>query len=85
MNRSYKTFEWSIAGRDFQKIFGIKFGDFFDSFNTMLSRKICIDVYKFDDWLHSQYGKYEVRKKSMEDVVRENYGEDGVEMLMRLL
>jgi hypothetical protein len=34
-----------------------------------------LDIYKFDSWLHGQFGTYELKQgKSMKDVIKDEYG-----------
>jgi hypothetical protein len=81
----YRTWEWSKAGKDFREVFKINIEPFFDGLMTVVFRKIKIDAFLFDDYLHRVYGEYEDRGLSMEDVVRENYGEEGIKLLKKLL
>ena len=63
------------AHRLFHKTFHvIKLGDFMDFELSVVFRKPILDIYKFDDWLHCQFGEYEEKGMSMHDVIVANYG-----------
>lgn len=70
---------------EFYKVFGIGFKPFYDGLISIASKKLCIDILKFDDWLHEKYGDYENEGKSMDDIVREKYGEKGVKLIEELI
>lgn len=58
--------------------FGISNGNrFLDQLIVQASKKVSLDIIKFDEWLHEQEGleDYESEDKSCADVVRERYGE----------
>ena len=42
---------------------------------SLLYHRPVLDIFAFDDFLHSKYGEYEEQGKSMHDVVLEHYGE----------
>ena len=53
---------------------------------SFMCERIVINPYAFDDYLHERYGNYEnERGMSMEEVVRENYGEEGVKLIHKLI
>ena len=70
---------------NFQSIFGVGFEYFYDGLMSVTSKRLCIDILKFDDWLHEQYGDYEDNGLSMEDVVRKHYGDNGVNLIKGLI
>ena len=70
---------------DFYAIFGIGFKSFYDGLMSIAMNHLCIDILKFDDWLHERYGDYEDNGQSMDDVVREKYGEKGVRLIEQLI
>ena len=81
----YKIGEWKNLKNDFREIFHIEFAEFYDGFLTVLFRKVCIDFFKFDDWLHAKYGIYEDDGKSMQDVIIEHYGIEGDKLIDKLI
>jgi hypothetical protein len=50
----------------------------------VMLRRILIDMFKFDDELHRVHGNYEEQGKCMKDVILENYGKDGLDLVMAL-
>jgi hypothetical protein len=83
MNK-YKVSEWSKAGHDFRDVFGTSIEPFFDKLLSVLSGEVKINPFMFDDYLRrARRGRG--RGMSMEDVVRESYGEKGVKLLKALL
>jgi len=74
------------AHRLFHKTFhAIKLHDFMDFELSAVFRKPILDIYKFDDWLHCQFGEYEEKGKSMYDVIAANYGETVAMQIKELL
>ena len=72
-----------------KKHFGFKQGSnqFIDVQMLQLdTSRIRIDVCKFDDWLHEQFGEYEeVRGQSMAELIEERYGREARSFVQRLL
>lgn len=63
----------------FQRIFG-------DSIDKYWDGLIGFDVVKFDhEYLEARHGDYMDGKTSMKDMVRDNYGTDGVDLIERLI
>jgi len=81
----YKISEIAKVRTDFERVFHTKFTPFYDGIWTVAFQKICIDIIKFDDWLHSKYGDYETDNKSMQEIVIEHYGTEGDELIIELL
>lgn len=51
-------------------------GRFVDHGITSITGRPCIDLFKFDDWLHEKHGDYETeRGMSMRDLLIEEYGQ----------
>ncbi len=75
MPKKYKIGDWGLARQDFQAAFGVSIQPFYDGFATLISKKICIDLFKFDDFLHRQFGDYEDRGLSMYELVYAEFGE----------
>lgn len=65
----------------FRSVFGVGFKPFYDGLVSIATKQLCIDILKFDEWLHQQHGNYEDEGKSMDDIIREHYGEKGVELI----
>mgnify|MGYP006872997651 CR=1 FL=1 len=82
---AYKFSETHLLNDKFQSIFGVGLMSFYDGLMSVVSRHLCIDILKFDDWLYEKYGEYEDNGQSMEDVVREHYGDKGVDLINGLI
>jgi len=80
----YKIGEWSKVRKDFEDAFKCSIQPFYDGLLTVAFKRIVIDIIKFDDYLHQVHGNYEEENKSMEDIVKEYYGENGFLVLQRL-
>ena len=78
---AYKFSETGKLSDEFRSVFGIGFKPFYDGLLSVVSKQLCIDILKFDEWLHQQHGNYEDEGKSMGDIIREHYGEKGVELI----
>jgi len=64
------------AYRLFRKTFRLTFQDFMDMNLSLLTLEPKLEIFKFDDWLHSKYGQYENEGLSMFGVLKKNYGEE---------
>jgi hypothetical protein len=83
---SYATgTDWGRAKKDFKQHFHVGIGGFYDGLTTIVFQKICIDILKFDDWLHAQYGNYEDRGLTMEKLIIEQYGNKALKFLEELI
>jgi hypothetical protein len=78
---AYKFSELNKLGDKFQRVFGIGFKPFYDGLMSVASKQLCIDILKFDEWLHKKHGDYEDAGQSMDDCIREHYGEEGVKLI----
>ena len=43
---------------------------------AMILKRPVFDIFKFDDYLHDQYGGYELEGKSMRDMFKKLFGDD---------
>ena len=59
--------------------------DYLDMEYSVLVNGLTIDMFKFDEMLHRKFGMYENDKKSMKDVVIENYGREAANLIEELL
>ena len=78
---AYKFSETGKLSDEFRNVFGIGFKPFYDGLISVAAKQLCIDILKFDEWLHQQHGNYEDDGKCMDDIIREHYGEKGVELI----
>lgn len=82
---AYKFSETGKLGDEFQRVFGIGFKPFYDGLMSVASKQLCIDILKFDEWLHKKHGDYEDDGKSMDDCIREHYGDEGVKLINEVI
>lgn len=77
--------DWFALKMDFKRYFDFPIGDIYDSFMSWCLGRFVIDIKSLDDILHSKFGEYEELGKSMEDILKENYRKEGIELLNELL
>ena len=82
---AYKFSDTHKLNEKFRRIYGVGFNDFYDGLMSVASGHICIDVIKFDDWLHDKYGNYEDSGQSMKELIRDKYGEQSVKLIEDLI
>lgn len=85
MVMEYKFSDTYKLNEKFYCIFGVGFKEFYDGIVSVASKHLCIDIIKFDDWLHEKYGYYEDSGQSMSEFIREKYGEKGVKLIEELM
>lgn len=78
---AYKFTETNKVNDEFTKVFGIGFKSFYDGLVSIATKQLWIDIVKFDEWLQKKHGNYEAEGKSLMDVVREHYGDEGVRLV----
>jgi len=78
---AYLFSQLNKLGDKFMAVFGIGFKPFYDGLMSVLQKQLCIDIVKFDEWLHEKHGNYEDAGQSMDDCIREHYGEKGVKLI----
>lgn len=83
--KRYHFHELSTVERKFQKSFGVSFKPFYDGMMSVIFKHLMVDIIKFDDWLHNQFGDYEDKGQSMQGLVREKYGEDAEKLIISLI
>jgi hypothetical protein len=82
---SYQFKQWRAAREDFRRRFaGLTFGDFYDGYVTLFTGMVHIDIVKLDEYFHRKFGDYEDRGLSLDDFVREKYGEEALALLNEL-
>lgn len=59
-------------------------GDRLDKLLGAMLNRILIDIFDFDDAIHERHGNYEEQGKCMKDVILENYGRYGLDLIMAL-
>ena len=81
---AYLFSETNKVNDEFRSVFGIGFKPFYDGLMSMAMKQLCIDILKFDEWLQKQHGNYEDEGKSMNDIIREHYGDKGLKLVDEL-
>ncbi len=81
----YRLTEKHKAGRKFGRLFELPLGDYYDPVISILSLKVCIDVIKFDERMHQEWGDYEDKGQSLSDCIREHYGDEAAILFGELL
>lgn len=81
----YKFSELNKLGDKFMSVFGIGFKPFYDGLMSVASKQLCIDIMKFDEWLHEKHGDYEDAGQSMDDCIREHYGDEGAKLINEVI
>lgn len=81
----YRFNEVPIVEEKFMKFFGVPFKRFYDGVMSVAFGKLLIGIFSFDDYLHEKFGMYENDKKSMKEVIIENYGIDASDFISKLL
>lgn len=69
----------------FYKYFDENFDDFYDSRSSIGMGYLCIDVIKFDIYLHNKFNIYSFENKTMKDIVIEIYGEKVGKFIQKLI
>ena len=82
---AYKFSELNKLGDKFMAVFGIGFKPFYDGLMSVLQKQLCIDILKFDEWLHEKHGDYENAGQSMDDCIREHYGDEGAKLINEVI
>lgn len=47
----------------------------FDGMLSLLYHRPVLDIFAFDDFLHSKYGAYEEKEISMKELIKKEYGQ----------
>ena len=85
MKTNYNFNQTQTVKTNFEAYFGVSFGRFYDGLMSVISKRLVIDILKFDDWLHDRHGKYEDKKLSMSDIIFQYYGRDACEFIESLM
>lgn len=80
----YKFSQLHQLNDEFDRVFGIGFKPFYNGLVSVTSKHLCIDILKFDEWLHKKHGNYEDAGQSMDNCIREHYGDEGVKLINRV-
>lgn len=74
-----------ILRRLFQSRLEMSLSDCIDTLVSIVAGHVVVDIIKIDDILHSRFGDYETRGLSMDDIIREKYGESACQLLNELI
>ena len=73
------------AHQFFHDTFGLNLGHYLDGMLSTALGKPCLDPFKFDEWLHKKYGRYEETEKSMQSLLIAKYGARVEEQVRKLI
>lgn len=85
MRKEYKFHEHSQVAEKFEKFFGVSFKEYYDGFESVLFKKIVVDVIKFDDYLLEKYRYNEEKEISMSAFILNKFGIDAWRFFRALL
>lgn len=71
--------------RQFQSRLELSLSDCIDTLVSIVAGRVVVDIMKIDDILHNRFGNYEDEGLSMNDIIKEKYGEFAVQLLNELL
>ena len=71
--------------RRFQSLLEMSLSDCIDTLVSLVEGRVVVDILHIDDILHSRFGDYEDRGLSMNDIIKEKYGEAAVQLLNELI
>lgn len=59
--------------------------DCIDTLTSFVAGRVVVDVIHIDSILHSRFGNYEDKGLSMNDMLKEQYGEAAVQLINELI
>jgi len=71
--------------RQFQSLLEMSLSDCIDTLTSFAAGRVVVDIIHIDSILHSRFGDYEDRGLSMNDILKEQYGETAVQLLNELI
>lgn len=74
--KEYKFHEITQVAEKFEKIFGVRFKDYYDGIESVLFKKIVVDIIKFDEYLLKKYRYNEDKEISMSAFILNKFGVD---------
>lgn len=77
--------DWSKLRDDFQRVFRMSMVDLYDPLLSWIAGRFVIKIEVFDERLHERFGEYEETGLSMEDIIREQYGLEGLKIINALI
>lgn len=77
--------DWAILRKNFVGVFHMPIVDFYDPLLSWVSGKFMIDIVKFDDDMHRKFGEYEDQGLSMKDIIKQHYGDAGLNLIEQLI
>lgn len=85
IKREYKFHEATQVADKFEKIFGVRFKDYYDRIESVLFKKLVVDIVKFDEYLLQKYHYNEDRDISMSAFIINKFGIDAWRFFKALL
>lgn len=85
MKKEYKFHEISQVTEKFESFFGVRFKDYHDKFDSILFKKIVVDVIKFDNYLEKKYQYNKEKEISMSAFILNKFGVDAWRFFRTLL
>ena len=85
MKTNYNFSELGKVNSLFRGYFNVSISQFHDGLMSMISKRLTIDMFKFDDWLHKQHGDYESQGLSMSGIIYRKYGKEAKEFIESFL
>ena len=74
-----------ILRRRFQRLRDLRLSVCIDTLISFAAGRVVVDIIHIDSILHSRFGNYEDRGLSMNDMLKEHYGEAAVQLLNELI
>lgn len=69
----------------FQQLLALSLSDCIDTLISFAAERVVVDIVHVDSILHSRFGDYENRGLSMNDIIKEEYGDEAVQLLNELI
>ena len=85
MKTSYNFSQIQTVKTNFEAYFSVSFERFYNGMMSVISKKLTIDIFKFDDWLHEKHGDYEKDGLSMSGIIYRKYGKEANEFIESLI
>lgn len=76
--------EYMQAAKRFESIFGLNLNEYCDPYLTTES-EFAIDLQRLADYLDERYPYLEKDGVALQDVIRMKYGEEGENLIMRMI
>lgn len=71
--------DFATVGNKYREFFGVSPKP--STLLTFLEKRVILDIFVLDDFLHSKYGDYENQGYTMHELLQEKYGTECVEFV----